>query len=200
MKDSSRGVENTVTKLWSMLDPRGFSPGFAWELAQRLQRARPAVDADMVQALLTAEAEGSGVASMKAREVLAPKAKVQAPKLLDAALVSLGDAGLRIDVAGNVNEVPFKMIAAVHPGLVATLEGKELYVEVVLKNDPPVAFRLRGSDPGVTKLFPDKSVLSGWEAVLLAAERGTGIDLRTSGWPTFDSLEALTETWAENPR
>lgn len=155
-----RQVENTVTRLWPFLDPSGFSQAFAWQLAERLQRARPAIDSDIVQQLLRTVAGGAGSLAIKARKLLEPEPEVPdlpAPRVVPVTLLGVSREGLQLNVQGAQKVVPFTALAAVLGGIVPENGRGALFVDLVIKSSgAPTALRLSGTDAGVTALFPGK--------------------------------------------
>lgn len=202
-----RQVENTVTRLWPFLDPAGFSPAFAFQLAERLQRARPAVDPDIVETLLRTVAGGAGALAIKARALLEPEAEpVPAPtpeplepRVVPVSLLGVSRDGLQLSVQGAQKVVPFTAVAAVFGGIVPENGRGALFVDLVIKvaSGAPTALRLSGTDAGVTVLFPGKALPDAWRSFIESARRAANVQQGAAPWAEFPSLEALTRSWAQ---
>ena len=162
-----RKVELTITRLWSFIDPQGFSQAFAWQLAERLKTSRPAVDQDIVQALLQTVAGGAGALAIKARTLLEGEpARVSEPesfsapesRVLPVTLMGVSPQGLQLNLQGEQKVVPFTALESVLGGVIPEDNRRSLFVDLVLKvpTGPRTALRLSGADAGVMLLFPGK--------------------------------------------
>lgn len=201
-----RQVENTLSRLWPYLDPQGFSQAFAWQLAERLRGARPAVDPEMVQTLLRTVAGDAGSLAIKARALLEPAPPVRAPepqapepRVLGVTLLGVSREGLQLSVQGAQKVVPFTALERVLGGIVPENGRGALFVDLVIKvsSGPPTALRLSGSDPGVPALFPGKPMPEAWRAFIESARRAAGVQQGAAPWAEFPSVEALTSSWAQ---
>ncbi len=200
-------VRTTLHRLWPAIDARGFSPAFAWQLAEQLRAWRSSEE--MIAALLEAVAGGTGALAIKARALLdaAPPrevpahVEVEAPdapvsddaRVLPVTLVAAKREGLEVIVNGVSRLVPFQVIAGVHGGLV----GRALWVDVLIhQSGPRTALRLSGADPFVPTLFPGTPVPKAWQDFIAATRRAAGVQPGSAPWEHFESVDALTASWA----
>ncbi len=204
-----RKLELIITRLWPFIDPQGFSQVFAWQLAERLKMSRPAVDQDIVQALLRTVAGGAGALAIKARTLLEgePARELQpesfsAPesRVLPVTLLGVSPQGLELNLQGEQKVVPFAALESVFGGVIPEDGRRALFVDLVMKGStgPRTALRLSGIDAGVIFLFPGKSVPEAWKAFIESTRRAAGVQAGANAWAEFPSQEALTDSWGQS--
>lgn len=129
-----------------------------------------------------------------------PPVRPSPPRIAEAMVVGVSPRGLELAVQGGASRVlPFESVSAVHAGLVPSAEGRMLVVDVVLRSPTPAALRLRGADPTVPRLYPDRPVPAAWQAFLSGLRRAAGLSEAKPPWEEHSSVEALVARWSAPP-